>query len=87
MTSEAAFKPLARTDVTGLGPAELDRLARGDVAGVFGPAYDQDGANPAVGLAAAGTLRLGAVHGIDVRGGPWGRGSLRARLADQAPVV
>jgi len=43
---EGSFKPLARTTVTYLDRAQLTRLAQGDIAGVFGPAYDQDGANP-----------------------------------------
>ncbi|WP_020673074.1 hypothetical protein [Amycolatopsis nigrescens] len=49
---EDAFKPLARTKVTRLDRRQLARLAAGNVAGVFGPAYDQEGANP--------DLRLGA---------------------------
>ncbi|KAA9151256.1 beta-ketoacyl synthase [Amycolatopsis acidicola] len=47
---EGAFKPLARTDVTELDNAQLARLAAGDIAGVFGPAYDQQGANPDIRL-------------------------------------
>ncbi|HVV12547.1 beta-ketoacyl synthase [Amycolatopsis sp.] len=49
---EGAFKPPARTGVTELGHALLARLAEGDIAGVFGAAYDQQGANPDIRLAA-----------------------------------
>jgi 3-hydroxymyristoyl/3-hydroxydecanoyl-(acyl carrier protein) dehydratase len=42
---EGAFKPLARTPVTRLDRAQLMRLAAGDIAGVFGSAYDQGSAN------------------------------------------
>lgn len=58
---EGAFKPLARTTVTQLGRADLTRLAAGDIAGVFGPAYDQGDANPDIRLAAPvlTSVRLG----------------------------
>lgn len=40
------FHPHAVTDVHRLARAELDALAAGDVAGVFGPAHDQRGLEP-----------------------------------------
>jgi 3-hydroxymyristoyl/3-hydroxydecanoyl-(acyl carrier protein) dehydratase len=49
---EGAFKPLARTTVTRLDRTQLARLAAGEIAGVFGPAYDQDGANAEIRLGA-----------------------------------
>ena len=75
-TSEDGFKPLARTTVTELGTEALERLARGDVAAVFGPAYDQGEANPA--LRITGSLLTG-VSDLSPRGGAWGRGRLTAR--------
>jgi 3-hydroxymyristoyl/3-hydroxydecanoyl-(acyl carrier protein) dehydratase len=83
-TSEDGFKPLARTTVTELGAAALERLAQGDVAGVFGPAYDQGEANQAVRL--AGSL-LVAVGDLSPRGGAWGRGRLAARTVSLSDTV
>jgi 3-hydroxymyristoyl/3-hydroxydecanoyl-(acyl carrier protein) dehydratase len=81
VTTEAAFKPLARTSVRDLDGTALARLAAGDVAGVFGAAYDQDGVNPLVRLAPDEPLLLAAVHDLDPRGGRRRLGGLRARLA------
>ncbi|MFD2419704.1 beta-ketoacyl synthase [Amycolatopsis pigmentata] len=55
---EGAFKPLARTPVTNLDRAHLERLAEGAIADVFGPAYDQGGANPDIRLGAGNPLVL-----------------------------
>jgi 3-hydroxymyristoyl/3-hydroxydecanoyl-(acyl carrier protein) dehydratase len=74
-TSETQFKPLARTSVSDLDATALARLAAGDVAGVFGPAYDQEGHNSSVLL--DGILLI-AVRGLSPRGGAWGRGRLTA---------
>ncbi len=80
VTAEAAFKPLARSDRTQLAGADLARLVEGSIAGVFGAAYDQDGANPSIRLAPAGDPLLSRVDDIALRGGAWGRGELRATL-------
>ncbi|KLL12148.1 beta-ketoacyl synthase [Protofrankia coriariae] len=84
VSTEAAFKPLARSDRNRLDAADLTRLAEGSIASVFGAAYDQDGANPSIRLALprAGVpgLLLSWVDGLDVRGGAWGHGALRAGL-------
>jgi len=84
-TSEAAFKPLARSATTRLDAGDLTRLADGDVAGVFGPAYDQQGANPHLRLGSP--LALADVDGIDVRGGASGCGTCRAVVAPGADVA
>jgi 3-hydroxymyristoyl/3-hydroxydecanoyl-(acyl carrier protein) dehydratase len=55
---EGAFKPLARTTVTHLDQAHLGLLAGGAIAQVFGPAYDQEGANPDIRLGAGSPLVL-----------------------------
>ncbi|WP_242667051.1 hypothetical protein [Frankia casuarinae] len=44
--TEDAFKLPGRTTRTTLDAGDLDRLTRGDVAGVFGARYDQRGVNP-----------------------------------------
>ncbi|MCK9923612.1 beta-ketoacyl synthase [Frankia sp. AgPm24] len=80
-TSEGSFKPLARTDVAALDSADLGRLARAEIAAVFGPAYDQEGLDAAVLLTAGGPLLLAAVDRIEARGGRSGRGLLLARPA------
>ncbi|GAA3790577.1 beta-ketoacyl synthase [Amycolatopsis tucumanensis] len=64
VAEEGAFKPLAHTPVTTLTPAQLAQLAAGDIAGVFGPAYDQGEANPDLRLAAGKTLVLTGVDGL-----------------------
>jgi 3-hydroxymyristoyl/3-hydroxydecanoyl-(acyl carrier protein) dehydratase len=81
VSREAAFKPLAATAVTDLDRAALERLAAGDVAGVFGPAYDQEGVNPRVRLADGEPLLLAAVAGLDPRAGAAGLGALTAATA------
>ena len=83
-TREAAFKPPARPDRHDLDRAALEALAHGDVAGVFGPAFDQYGANPDLHTHGG---HLAWVSGIDVRGGAAGRGGLRAGLDPAARSV
>ena len=61
---EGAFKPLARTPVTRLDAHQLSRLAAGDIAGVFGPAYDQGETNPGLRLADGAPLVLTGVDTI-----------------------
>lgn len=76
VTTEAQFKPLARTAVRDLDAGALDRLARGDVAGTFGPAYDQGEANAYVRTNRSCLL---SVADLSARGGSRGRGRLTAR--------
>ena len=73
---EARFKPLARTAVRDLDAAALARLARGEVAAVFGAAYDQLGNNASVRTDGSW---LSSVSGLSPRGGAWERGRLTAR--------
>ncbi|GLZ36541.1 beta-hydroxydecanoyl-ACP dehydratase [Actinokineospora sp. NBRC 105648] len=88
-TTEGAFKPLAQTTAVHLGSAELDRLRAGDIAGVFGPAYDQDGANPHIRLFATEHGVLSEVTRTVRRAGRWNHGTLHARclLAPGDPVA
>jgi 3-hydroxymyristoyl/3-hydroxydecanoyl-(acyl carrier protein) dehydratase len=76
--TEDAFKFPARTTRVTLDAADLARLAHGDLAAVFGPAYEQRGANPSVRLRAGGDLE--AVRELAVRGGAPGRGLVRAAV-------
>jgi len=86
VSREAQFKPLAATAVTDLDRAALERLAAGDVAGVFGPAYDQDGVNPRVRLTDGEPLLLAAVTGLDPRAGAAGLGALTAATPGPGPL-
>jgi 3-hydroxymyristoyl/3-hydroxydecanoyl-(acyl carrier protein) dehydratase len=79
-TDEVPFKPLARSAVTGLAAADLARLAAGDIAGVFGPAYDQEDCNPDVRLAAGTELVLAEITTL-------AGGRLRARCAPGADLL
>ncbi|WP_239377022.1 beta-ketoacyl synthase, partial [Frankia sp. Cj5] len=74
-----AFKPLAYTPRTALGPAELARLSGGDVPGVFGSSYEQRGCNTSLRLPPAGFLLLDEVTEIARTGGARNLGRLRAR--------
>lgn len=73
-----AFKALARTPVTSVDEAGLAGLARGEIATVFGPAYDQEGGNPAIRLSEGVHGTLVRVLDIARHAGPWNRGRLRA---------
>ncbi|WP_155981425.1 beta-hydroxydecanoyl-ACP dehydratase [Nocardia sp. BMG111209] len=77
-TSMSAFKALARTPVTALDGRALAALARGEIAAVFGSAYDQEGVNPAVRLTEGAHGTLIEVLDIARHAGAWRRGRLRA---------
>nr|WP_035957354.1 beta-ketoacyl synthase [Parafrankia sp. EUN1f] len=79
--TEASFKALARTERRELTAADLAALGRGEIAGVFGPAYDQEGVSPDLTLVDPGTRPLLAwVAGLRTHGGASAAGSLRAGL-------
>ncbi|TCJ31941.1 beta-ketoacyl synthase [Parafrankia sp. BMG5.11] len=81
VATEAAFKPLARSGRRELTDADLAALSRGEVAGVFGPAYDQEGVNPDVRLTDPGEAALLTwVADLRLRGGSRTAGSLHAGL-------
>ncbi|HEX3778401.1 MAG TPA: beta-ketoacyl synthase [Pseudonocardiaceae bacterium] len=78
-TTVNAFKALASTTVTALDEPALTALARGEIAAVFGAAYDQEDANPAIRLAEGAHGRLTEVLDIGRHDGQWHRGLLRGR--------
>ncbi|MEU8897173.1 beta-ketoacyl synthase [Nocardia sp. NPDC048505] len=84
-TTMNAFKFLARTPITALDATALAALGRGEVAAVFGPAYDQEGVNPDIRLTDGTCARLTEVLEIAGRGGPWARGRLRATCRIDGP--
>ncbi|MEV0763702.1 beta-ketoacyl synthase [Nocardia sp. NPDC050435] len=84
-TTMNAFKFLARTPISALDGTALAALGRGEVAAVFGPAYDQEGVNPDIRLTDGAHARLTEVLEIAGRGGPWARGRLRANCRIDGP--
>ncbi|WP_194915636.1 polyketide synthase [Catenulispora rubra] len=74
------FKPLARTDRTSLGAADLELLAQGRPAEVFGPAWDQsaDGSNRSLRLPDTMLRMIDEITVIDRLGGPCGIGEISA---------
>jgi 3-hydroxymyristoyl/3-hydroxydecanoyl-(acyl carrier protein) dehydratase len=73
-----AFKALALTSVTSLDGSALTALVRGEIASVFGTAYDQEGVNPAIRLSGGAHGALARVLEIDRHDGRWNRGRVRA---------
>ncbi|MER6349238.1 beta-ketoacyl synthase N-terminal-like domain-containing protein [Streptomyces sp. NPDC001532] len=78
-TERTGFKPLARTDRTALTTADLDALADGRIADVFGAGHRQPpGSNPSLRLP-DGRLRMAdEVTVLDRTGGPHGLGRIEA---------
>ncbi len=72
------FRPLARSERTELDSEHLSLLARGRIAEVFGPAYDQRGCNPSVRLSAERLRLIDHVEPMDRFGGPRGLGRIAA---------
>lgn len=75
--AEGSFKPLARCDRSELGGQDLQRLADGDIAGVFGAGHRRPGIRSGARIAAQSPLVLTSVSGIELYGGN-GCGVLRA---------
>lgn len=80
-TTEGAFKPLARTTATRIGEPGLRTLREGDIATVFGAAYDQRGDNPQIRLLETRHGTLTEVVSTQRRAGRWNHGTLGARCA------
>ncbi|MGI5453400.1 beta-ketoacyl synthase N-terminal-like domain-containing protein [Streptomyces sp. CA-249302] len=73
------FKPLAVTDRTALTAADLDALAEGRVADVFGPGHRQPpGCNTSLRLPARPLLMADEVTLLDRKGGSHGLGRIEA---------
>lgn len=73
---KAYFKPLITNSRTQYEYADMMKLVNGDVAGCFGPAYDQGGLNPSLKFSSQKFLMIERVTKIDPHGGPWGLGVL-----------
>lgn len=55
---------------------DMMKLVNGDIAGCFGPQYDQKGLNPSLKFSSQKFLMIERVTKIDAHGGPWGLGIL-----------
>ena len=74
---KSSFTPLIQNQRT--TPYEYDdmmKLVNGDIAGCFGPEYDQGGLNPSLKFSSKKFLMIERVTKIDPTGGPWGLGVL-----------
>ncbi|MFF2555350.1 beta-ketoacyl synthase N-terminal-like domain-containing protein [Nocardia sp. NPDC058058] len=74
------FKPLARTERTALSGGDLELLAQGRPAEVFGPAWDQtaDGCNRSLRLPDSMLRMIDEITAIDRLGGPCALGEISA---------
>lgn len=75
---DGQFKPLARTGRTSLGGDDITRLGRGEIAAVFGPAFEQGGLNPSLRLPTGDLLMVDEVTRLDRIGGRAGLGAVSA---------
>ena len=73
------FKPIERTALSALTRDQILLLGRGDYVGVYGPRWQQPAdVNRGIRIACPGAHLLSSVDHINVRGGPFGLGALRA---------
>jgi PfaB family protein len=72
------FKPLLRTGKRAVSRAEVELLAAGRIAAVFGPHYDQHGLNPSLRLPGAQLRMIDEITLINPLGGPRRIGHLSA---------
>ncbi|MFJ6854463.1 beta-ketoacyl synthase N-terminal-like domain-containing protein [Streptomyces sp. NPDC091271] len=78
-TGSSSFKPLARTERTALGPADLARLGEGRIADVFGPGHAQPaGCNTSLRLPTERLRMADEITVLDRKGGPAGLGRIEA---------
>ncbi|MFI1258488.1 3-hydroxyacyl-ACP dehydratase [Streptomyces netropsis] len=80
----AEFQPLALTAVQRLSAPALDALAAGDIAGVFGDAFDQGGLEPECLPERWPARLLEEISVIEPGGGPYGQGLLVASARTEA---
>ena len=70
------FAPLIRNARTRYEYEDMMKLVNGDVAGCFGPEYDQGGLNPSLKFSSQKFLMIERVTKVDPHAGPWGLGVL-----------
>ncbi|MCW8996256.1 MAG: 3-hydroxyacyl-[acyl-carrier-protein] dehydratase FabA, partial [Psychromonas sp.] len=73
------FQPLIHNSRTEYGYEEMQKLVNGDIAGCFGPEYDQRGRNPSLKFSSQKFLMIERITKIDPTGGHWGLGLLEGQ--------
>jgi 3-hydroxymyristoyl/3-hydroxydecanoyl-(acyl carrier protein) dehydratase len=68
------FAPPLACNRTSFSRADMVTLGYGDLASVFGPAYDPNGLNPSLRLPPEGILMVDRIVEVDPQGGAWGLG-------------
>lgn len=76
---KSSFTPFIENNATAFGYDQVTKLIHGDIAGCFGPAYDQGGLNPTLKFSSEKFLMIEEVTKIDRTGGPWGLGLVEGR--------
>ncbi len=73
------FKPLITNSRTQYGYEHMMKLVDGDIAGCFGPEYDQKGRNPSLKFSSEKFLMIERITNVDPQGGHWGLGLLEGQ--------
>ena len=73
------FKPLIENTRHQYDYQSMMSLVNGDVAGCFGPAYDQGGRNPSLKFSSEKFLMIERITKVDPQGGHWGLGLLEGQ--------
>jgi PfaB family protein len=73
-----SFTPPLHCAKTSFSEADIDQMTTGDLAGVFGEAYDPQGKNPLLGTVSDHMKLFDRVTKVDAQGGAWGLGLLTA---------
>ena len=73
------FPALIANNKTQYNFDDIMKLVNGDVAGCFGPAYDQQGRNPSLKFSSEKFLMIERVTKVDATGGHWGLGLLEGQ--------
>jgi len=76
---KSSFTPLIANTRTQYDYQDMMKLVRGDIAGCFGPEYDQGGRNPSLKFSSKKFLMIERVTKIDRSGGHWGLGLLEGQ--------
>lgn len=73
------FKPLINNSKTQYNYADMMKLVDGDIAGCFGPEYDQQGRNPSLKFSSEKFLMIERITQVDPQGGHWGLGLIEGQ--------
>ncbi|MFT4923953.1 MAG: acyl transferase domain-containing protein/3-hydroxymyristoyl [Phenylobacterium sp.] len=73
------FQPLIENSRTQYDYADMMKLVNGNVAGCFGPEYDQQGRNPSLKFSSQKFLMIERITKMDPHGGHWGLGVLEGQ--------